>query len=82
MKIYKCDLCGDNFEPDEGMTKGYWTGKRKAKWQNPDGTIYEIKINKTMQITREIPATTQLAAHEVNMDMDMCRPCVAKFERP
>lgn len=82
MKKYLCDLCGNEFAPEDGMTKGWWTGSRLAKWQNPGGDLYEIKINKTMKITRDVPATDGIPAHEIEMEMDLCRSCIIKFERP
>ena len=82
MKYYKCDLCSNDFDEDDGMTQGQSVFSRKARWQNPDGTVKEIIIEKTMRVLIETPSDKQLTPHKSKMNIDLCRSCVMKFERP
>ena len=82
MKIYKCDMCGDEFDPDEGMIKGWYTSNRKMRWENPGGSVKELLIEKTMKVYRNIPPTTMLPGNKAEVELDICRACVMKFERP
>lgn len=82
MKFYKCDVCGEVFDPEDGMIKGWYEGGRKIRWSNPGGSVEELKVRKTLKIYREVPAGDGKAAHETEVPMDACRSCVVKFERP
>jgi hypothetical protein len=82
MKIYKCDMCKNEFDPDSGMIKGRYTSNRKVRWKNPGGFTKELKVVRTLKIYRNIPTTKMLPGHEVAMALDVCKACVGKFERP
>ena len=82
MKFYKCDACGDTFDPEDGMMDGWYTHERRIKWANPDGTKDVIKVKKTMKLYRDIAPAGNLVGHEKEVKLDLCRSCVMKFERP
>lgn len=83
MKIYRCDVCGTDFDPENGMIGGYYQNQRKVRYSSPGGRIEDLKAVRTIKLYKRVEKTERITEpHDVEAELDACRSCVMKFERP
>jgi hypothetical protein len=82
MRYYKCDGCGHEFDPADGMVDSWYIGSRLVQWTNPDRSVERLRVEKTMKVYRHVEWSDHSKAHDKEIKIDLCRSCVMKFEKP
>jgi len=84
MKIYKCDLCVQEFDSKDGMKEGRYERVRKIQLDKKPGwggEINEYKVRKTIELYRTT-AAEPLPPTDVVVKKDLCPKCVKLLEKP
>ena len=88
MKIYKCDSCGDKFNPKDGMIDGWFTHERKIQlyddnaWAKHGLGKKTYKVRKTLKLYKETATTSMMPSATIEVKKDLCSKCVKLLEKP